>query len=182
VEVAPKVVRNASASRASCDAIAADVHSSNMIGTHVHSTYVTDAHWASAEVGTTEATNVGSTEAANVGPTKTSGVSCAATRECSRRQSGRRDDDRCDRREYHLARHVRLLMVTGCVTMGDSRCADVRLCMIAAICWALRELCARAKSLRCALRIANSRAGNIRNGLLLAVRHALQPSSQPVEI
>jgi hypothetical protein len=182
VEVAPKVVRNASASRASCDAIAADVHSSNMIGTHVHSTYVTDAHWASAEVGTTEATNVGSTEAANVGPTKTSGVSCAATRECSRRQSGRRDDDRCDRREYHLARHVRLLMVTGCVTEGDSRCADVRLCVIAVICRALRELRALSKSLRRFLRMANSRAGNVRNGLLLALRRALQPSSQPVEI
>jgi hypothetical protein len=134
VEVASEVVRDAFASRASRDAIAADVHSSNMIGTHVHSTYVTDAHSGSAKVGATEATNVGSTEAANVGPTKTSGVSCAATRERGRRQSGRRDDDRCDRREYHLARHVRLLMVTGCVTTGDSCCADVRLCMIAAIC------------------------------------------------
>jgi hypothetical protein len=175
VEVAFKVVRNASTSRASRDAIATDVHSNNVIGTHVHSTNVTDAHWGSAEVGTTEATNVG--------PTKTSGVSRgAATRECGGRQNGRRDDDRCDRREYHLTRHVRLLMVTGCVTKGDSRCADVRLCVIAAICRALRELRARAKSLHCFLRIANSRADNVRNGLLLAVRRALQPSSQPVEI
>jgi hypothetical protein len=181
VEVASKVVCNASASRASGDAIATDVHSKGVTGT-VHSTDVTDAHSGSAEVGATEATNVGSTEAANVGPAKTSGVSRAATRECGRRQSGGRDDDRCDRREYQLARHGRLLMVTGCVTKGDSRCADVRLCMIAAICPALRELRAQAKSLRRFLRMANSRTGNVRDGLLLAVHRALQPSSQPVEI
>jgi hypothetical protein len=126
VEAASKVVRNAIASRASRDAIATDVHSRNVIGTHVHSADVTDAHSGPAEVG----------------PTKTSGVSRAATRERGRRQGGGRDDDRCDRCEYHLARHARLLMVTGCVTEGDSRCADVRLCVIAAICRVLRELCA----------------------------------------